>query len=76
MNVNQKMWIKNNLVLKPSPNSELLVNQINNAIPENINDPEKIEKMHNIETPQNEVPVFLIKILMTFNISWVVLKTF
>ena len=58
MNVNQKMWIKNNLVLKPSPNSELLVNQINNAIPENINDPEKIEKMHNIETPQNEVPVF------------------
>ena len=44
----------NNLILKPSPNSELLVNQFNNAIPENINDPEKIEKMHNIETPQNE----------------------
>ena len=44
------------LLLKPS-NSELLVNQLNNATPENGNDPEKItsskyydiDEMHNIE---------------------------
>ena len=42
---------------KPSPNLELLINQFNNATPENSNDPEKIytskyydiEEMHNIE---------------------------
>ena len=28
------------LLLKPSPNSELLVNQLNNVSPENSNDPE------------------------------------
>ena len=44
------------LLLKPSPNLVLLVNQLNNATPENNNDPEKtspskyydIDEMHNI----------------------------
>ena len=44
---------------KLSPNLELLINQFNNTIPENSNDPEKIssskyydiEEMHNIEIP-------------------------
>ena len=48
------------LSLKPSSNLEFLVNQFNNATPENSNDPEKIssskyydiEEMHNIEIPQ------------------------
>ena len=48
---------KSSLSLKPSSNLGLLVNQFNNATPENSNDPEKnfsskyynIEKMHNIE---------------------------
>ena len=48
------------LSLKPISNLELLVNQFNNATPENSNDPEKIssskyydiEEMHNIEIPQ------------------------
>ena len=48
------------LSLKPTSNLELLVNQFNNATPENSNDPEKIspskyydiEEMHNIEIPQ------------------------
>ena len=47
------------LPLKPPSNLELLVNQFNNATPENSNDPEKIssskyydiEEMHNIEIP-------------------------
>ena len=47
------------LSLKPSSKSELLVNQFNNATPENDNDPEKIasskyydiDEMHNIEIP-------------------------
>ena len=72
------------LLLKPSPNLELLVNQFNNATPENNNDPEKIssskyydiDEMHNLKIPQkiNHYPysilmhVLLIKILMTFNI--------
>ena len=49
------------LSLKPSSNLELLVNQFNNATPENSNDPEKIssskyydiEETHNIEIPRN-----------------------
>ena len=48
------------LSLKPSLNLGLLVNQFNNATPENNNDPEKIslskyydiEEMHNVEIPQ------------------------
>ena len=47
------------LSLKPSSNLEFLVNQFNNATPENSNDSEKIssckyydiEEMHNIEIP-------------------------
>ena len=50
------------LSLKPSSNLELLVNQFNNATPENSNDPEKIssskyydiEEMHNTEIPQKK----------------------
>ena len=59
------------LSLKPSSNLELLVNQFNNATPENSNDPEKIssskyydiEKMHNTEIPHNN------KSLSLFHIS-------
>ena len=47
------------LLLKPSSNLEILVNQFNNATPENDNDPEKIslskyydiDEMCNIEIP-------------------------
>ena len=61
---NNTHWIdlendhNSSLSLKPS-NLELLVNQFNNATPENSNDPEKvcsskyydIEEMHNIKIP-------------------------
>ena len=54
------------LLLKDSPNLEFLVNQFNNATPENINDPEKIpssndnDGMHNIKIPQKNksLPLF------------------
>ena len=60
---NNTHWIdleddhNSSLSLKPSSNLELLVNQFNNATPENSNDPEKvcsskccdIEEMHNIK---------------------------
>ena len=57
------------LLLKPS-NLELLVNQFNNATPENGNDPEKItsskyydiDEMHNIETPHKNKPLSLFHI--------------
>ena len=46
------------LSLKPSSNLELLINQFNNATPENGNDPEKsasskynIDEIHSIEVP-------------------------
>ena len=56
--------------LKPSSNLELLVNQFNNATPENSNDPEKIsspkyydiEEMHNIEIPQKNKSLSLFHI--------------
>ena len=62
---NSTHWIdlendhNSSLSLRPSSNLELLVNQFNNATPENSNDPEKvcssiyydIEGMHNIEIP-------------------------
>ena len=72
------------LLSKPSSNLELLVNQFNNATPENSNDPEKIssskyydnEVVHNMKylTIINRYPYSingcsLNKILMTFNIS-------
>ena len=48
------------LLLKPSLNLELLINQFNNATPENNNDPKKISsskyydinEMHSIKIPQ------------------------
>ena len=58
------------LSLKPSWNLELLVNQFNNATPENSNDPEKIssskyydiEEMHNIVIPHKNKSLSLFHI--------------
>ena len=58
------------LSLKPSSNLELLVNQFNNATPENSNDTEKIssskyydiQEMHNIEIPQKNKSLSLFHI--------------
>ena len=58
------------LSLKPSSNLELLVNQFNNATPENNNDPEKIcsskyydiEEMGNIEIPHKNKSLSLFHI--------------
>ena len=58
------------LSLKPSSNLELLVNQLNNATPENGNDPEKItsskyydiDEMHNIEIPHKNKSLSLFHI--------------
>ena len=72
------------LSLKPSSNLELLVNQFNNATTEHGNDHEQIasSKYYDIDEIHNKTTslinaykysiqthVFLIKILMTFNIS-------
>ena len=51
------------LLLKPLPKLELLVNQFNNATPENNNGPGKIslseyydvDEMHNIKIPQKKI---------------------
>ena len=59
------------LLLKPSSNVELLVNQFNNVTPENNNDLEKVcsskhydtEEMHNIEIPHKN------KLLSLFHIN-------
>ena len=59
------------LLLKPSSNLELLVNQFNNATPENGNDPEKIasskyydiDEMHNIEIPHKSKSLSLFHII-------------
>ena len=56
--------------MKPSADLELLVNQFNNATPENGNDPEKIalskcysiDEMHNIEMPHKDQPLSLFHI--------------
>ena len=58
------------LLLKPSSNLELLVNQFNNATLGNSNDPEKItsskyydiDEMHNFETPHKNKPLSLFHI--------------
>ena len=58
------------LSLKSSSNLELLVNQFNNATPENGNDPEKIasskyydiDEMHNIEIPHKNKSLSLFHI--------------
>ena len=57
------------LLLKPSPNLELLVNRFNNATPEN-NEPEKIsssryydiDEMHNLKIPQKNKSLSLFHI--------------
>ena len=72
---NNTHWIdlendhNSSLSLKPS-NLELLVNQFNNATPENSNDPEKvcsskyydIEEMHNIQIPHKNKSLSLFHI--------------
>ena len=58
------------MLLKPSPNLELLVNQFNNATPENNNDPEKISsskyydigEMHNLKIPHKNKSLSLFHI--------------
>ena len=58
------------LSLKPSSNLELLINQFNNATPENSDGPEKIssskyydtEEMHNIEIPYKNISLSLFHI--------------
>ena len=58
------------LLPKPSPNLELLVNQFNNATPENNNDPEKIssskyydiDEMHNLKIPHKNKSLSLFHI--------------
>ena len=58
------------LLLKPSPNLELLVNQFNNATPEKNNDPEKIssskyydiDEMHNLKIPHKNKSLSLFHI--------------
>ena len=75
-NNNNTHWIdlendhNSSLSLKPSSNLELLVNQFNNATPENSNDPEKvcsskyydIEEMHNIQIPHKNKSLSLFHI--------------
>ena len=70
-NITQWKDLENNhnssLSLKPSLNLELLINQFNNATPENSNDPEKffsskyydIEEMHKFEIPHKNKLLFL-----------------
>ena len=58
------------LLLKSSPDLELLVNQFNNATPENNNDPENIssskyydiDEMYNIKIPGKNKPLSMIHI--------------
>ena len=58
------------MIVQPSSNLELLVNQFNNATPENSNDPEKIssskyygiEEMRNIEIPHKNKSLSLFHI--------------
>ena len=58
------------LLLKPSSNLEVLVNQFNNAIPENKNDPEEIssskcygiDEKHNIKITHKSKSLFLFHI--------------
>ena len=73
---NTAQWIdlendhNSSLSLKPSSNLELLVNQFNNATPENNNDPEKTcsskyydsEEMGNIEAPHKNKSLSLFHI--------------
>ena len=71
---NLENYHNSSLSLKPSSRSELLVNQFNNAIPENSNNPEKIssckyyhiEEMHNIEIPNKNKSLSLFYINACF----------
>ena len=70
---NTTQWIdlendhNNSLLIKSSSNIELIVNQFNNATPENSNDPKKvcsskyydIEEMRNIKIPDKNKLLFL-----------------
>ena len=66
----QKTAEISSLVLKPTPNLELLVNQFNNVTPENNNDPENIssskyydiDEMHNVEIPNKNKSLSLFHI--------------
>ena len=68
--INLENFHNTSLSLKPSSNLELLVNQFNNATPENNNDPEKIcsskyydiEEMGNIEIPHKNKSLSLLYI--------------
>ena len=59
------------LILKPSPNLELLVNQFNNATPGNSNDPENISlsKYYDIDEMRNIKISHKNKLLSLFNIN-------
>ena len=67
----QKTTEISSLLLKPTPNLELLVNEFNNATQENNNDPENIssskyydiDEMHNVGIPNK------IKSLSLFHIN-------
>ena len=66
----QKTTEISSLLLKPTPNIELLVNEFNNATQENNNDPENIssskyydiDEMHNVGIPNKikSLSLFLI----------------
>ena len=61
----QKTCELSSLLLKPTPNLQLLVHQFNNATPENKNDPENISsskyydihEMHNVGIPNKNKSV-------------------
>ena len=66
------------LLLKPSPNSKLLLNQFKYGTPGNNNDPEKIssskyydiDEIHNIKIPSKNKSLSLIPISYKCMLSW------
>ena len=66
----QKTTEISSLLLKPTPNLELLVNEFNNATQENNNDPENIssskyydiDEMHNVGVPSKNKSLSLFHI--------------
>ena len=66
----QKTTEISSLLLKPTPNLELLVNEFNNATQENNNDPENIssskyydiDEMHNVGVPNKNKSLSLFHI--------------
>ena len=67
----QKTSEISSLLLKPTPNLELLVNQFNNATPENNNDPENISssKYYDIDEMDNIGIPSMNKSLSLFHIN-------